>query len=764
MTILCQDNFDGDTVGALPAGWVATNGAWSVGTANPVSAPNSLTSTTQATGNLVLFTGQGSSAPLGLQYDQIITTALAPGANQTIMGAALRMDSLGKNGYEVYVLPANPTVNSIFVRIVKVVSGTVTTLGTASSGPTVNLGDTLHLRATANGTTISVYAWTNANAQPGAPTFTLTDSTFSAAGYAGFYYTSGVIGVDNVVIDNVAASTISAATALTLSGPSSGFTGASATFTVSTNGTLSAGVTVTPNDGGAGGTFSPTTVTLGPTGIPVSFVYTPSINGTISLSLTNNSSLTNPSSLTYTVAPPPAATALTMTGPTTSASAATSAPFTVTANGQITGTLTVTPNDGGAGGTFSPATLSMSGYQPSATFVYIAAAAGTPSVGVTNNQSLTNPAAIAVTVANGISSRAAAVFQSPYNWDSLNVGDYGVAVPCVQTPSCGAYLKVNFSGSTTFSVYLDTSIYGAVPSGSLTITARLDKGSLEVVLPVQQSTALHTFFTGLATGSHTVEVYLSGSTQNIGTRWGANSTTSPTSVIRVMAFVLDTGGVLAAPTLRPKRALFFGDSITEGVNASGTTTQPADHGKSYPWFIAPALNAERGTVGFASSGWTHVGVGGVPVFPTFWNLYSTGRSRNLTPAPDYVFVMQSQNDAGSSAVTALAVTWLSQARAAFPSAWIFILPPPSATGATQLQAAVSQYRTATPADQKVVYLNIFQYFDNGGFGILGSATAQSVDHVHPLERENGRISDAIFSLIAPYSNKTRYFGVGGTWY
>ena len=92
------------------------------------------------------------------------------------------------------------------------------------------------------------------------------------------------------------------ATALTLAGPSGGVTGvASTNFTVAANGTLATSVIVTPGDGGAGGTFTPTTRTLTSGSTSATFTYTPGSTGAKTISVANDGGLTNPGSLTYTV-------------------------------------------------------------------------------------------------------------------------------------------------------------------------------------------------------------------------------------------------------------------------------------------------------------------------------------------------------------------------------------------------------------------------------------------------------------------------------
>ena len=102
---------------------------------------------------------------------------------------------------------------------------------------------------------------------------------------------------------SVVISNISGASAVTASGPSYGAVGvASTNYTIGANDTPITGtVTVTPSDGGDGGTFTPTTVNIS-TGTPTAtLTYTPASVGTKTISFTNNGGLANPSNLSYVV-------------------------------------------------------------------------------------------------------------------------------------------------------------------------------------------------------------------------------------------------------------------------------------------------------------------------------------------------------------------------------------------------------------------------------------------------------------------------------
>jgi hypothetical protein len=96
----------------------------------------------------------------------------------------------------------------------------------------------------------------------------------------------------------------------------------------------------------------------------------------------------------------PNANAITMTGPTTGTAGVASSNFTVALSpvgSNLSGTNTITPSDGGAGGTFTPTSVGLTQGSPSATFTYTAASAGAKTISVTNSSGLTNPSPITYT-------------------------------------------------------------------------------------------------------------------------------------------------------------------------------------------------------------------------------------------------------------------------------------------------------------------------------------------------------------------------------
>jgi hypothetical protein len=196
-------------------------------------------------------------------------------------------------------------------------------------------------------------------------TFTCS-SLISAAPSATFTYTAP--GNATVTISTTNGASLSdppgiAYTSLTgvpnyiLSGPSSGQTGEpSGTFTCRLA-PLAGSVTITPHDGGGGGTFTPATLSLTNVTPQGTFTYKAAVNGTYAITTTNSGALTNPPGIAYTASAIPPDYIL--SGPSSGKTGVASSPFTITVLSTYGGTALWTPSDGFAGGTFTPPSISL---------------------------------------------------------------------------------------------------------------------------------------------------------------------------------------------------------------------------------------------------------------------------------------------------------------------------------------------------------------------------------------------------------------------
>ena len=224
-------------------------------------------------------------------------------------------------------------------------------------------------------------------------------------------------------------------------------------------------VTVTPNDGGEGGTFTPSSVTLSNASPTATFTYTPANPGSITIATTNNGGLNNPAPTTFTSQSP--VSTYTLSGPA-SGTVATATTFTLTLGpGWLTNPVVITPAASNGDGTFSPTSITLNNSNRSATFTYTPTLYDQRNIVVTNNGNLTNsaPFAFLSEVQLGSSGTAPSGDVSPdlggYNffadgawWEALgsSASDYGIA------PNSAALMS-GF-GSDTLQIFLTTTANG----------------------------------------------------------------------------------------------------------------------------------------------------------------------------------------------------------------------------------------------------------------------------------------------------------------
>lgn len=191
------------------------------------------------------------------------------------------------------------------------------------------------------------------------------------------------------ITNNVA----SVATSYTISGATTGSVGVASsniTATISpVGGTTTGSVTITPSDGGGGGTFTPTALTVSTGTQSASFTYTAGSSGAKTISFTNNGGLTNPSNLTFTASAgatvPDAPTIGTATAGDTTASVTFTAPV---SNGgsAITG-YTVTSSPGGLTGTGASSPITVTGLTNGTAYTFTVTATNAIGTGAASSAS-----------------------------------------------------------------------------------------------------------------------------------------------------------------------------------------------------------------------------------------------------------------------------------------------------------------------------------------------------------------------------------------
>lgn len=634
MTILHSTNFDADTGGAIAPGWVAKIGAWAVGTNSPVSGAKSFGATSDADGNVALYTGATATA------DMQIDTAcklVDSGGKLPVISHILRSDAANANHYAALFSSVGPTGFSIifFKKSGGSYSGLNGSFGTAIS-MTLAAGDTLRIRTKIVGSTISVYV--GRNAEPGAtPVATVSDSGVTAPGYPGLYYSKDgattPMTIDDFALDNLAAAAPSDTTAPTFASAQV----ANAQPSV---------IAVTFNEALAG-SVPPTSAFAVSGGRTVTGV---SVAGSV-------------------------------------ASVTVSAPY---AQGDAVGIAYTKP-----------------GANPR-----LQDAAGNP-VESFGSQPVTNN--VAATSNNALANGTGNVRFSPYNWD--------IQASTAKTINAGAYFKAIFGGTSCTLNFDMTGIASPLPQ----ISYRVDRFGPWISVPIAASVAItipaDTVDYANKPG-HLLEVLVKSMTETQA-RWSTQST-----AVKLTGVILDTGKILSAPPALPLKAIFYGDSITEGVrtvNMTGASdTDRNDAGQGWSLEVGRLLGAEVGNVGFGATGFNNGGSGGVPALPNSYNLLYAGVARSFASSPDFIVLMQGTNDGGD--VTANATAVLNGLLSATAAKIILLRPfdgiaPGNGTAhATQLQAA----RAACSAPARVTYVDTSGWF----------TTSNASDSLHPYGVEN----------------------------
>jgi len=283
---------------------------------------------------------------------------------------------------------------------------------------------------------------------------------------------------------------------------------------------------------------------------------------------------------------------------------------------------------------------------------------------------------------------------SPYNWK--------VTPTSAKSINPGSYFNTLFTGT---SCTLNFDLTGEMAS-PFTMAYRIDLCGPWRYITVSTS-AVSLDMTGsdaaFATDGHYLEVvFRANNNQGITQRWNPQ-----TAAMVLTGIALDSGAVLKLPpNAKSRRILFYGDSITEGME-----THLPIHDATGAWtFIAgSALGAEFGIVGFASQGWASAynPPAYTPFFPSTWNYIYEGVARDFSNAPDLIVINHGTND--SSNITSVATTTLNAMLAATPGTTkIVVMQPLNGTHASELQAAV-----AAVGNARCTYLSTAGWYTSG---------------------------------------------------
>jgi len=334
-------------------------------------------------------------------------------------------------------------------------------------------------------------------------------------------------------------------------------------------------------------------------------------------------------------------------------------------------------------------------------------------------------------------------FFSPYNWTTPGAIHIASLSPSeIVTNQPGAYFTLSFTNSKQVALNIDTlNLPASGNTTSMVVQWRIDNTLYPPHTLLLSDTQL-VLAPDLTFGTHTLQFWVVSSDYHQN-RWTqaatlANGFAGPVQSLRISGLALGNGGsIVPATGLRPKRILFFGDSITEGAGIA-----PGDDaGQTYATVCAQVFNAEYGVVAHPGEGWAVniAPTSGVPDFGTAFNQYYDQAPRfpltSGTPVPDYVVINMGTNDSIAGAdpalVTKNVVACLQQIRGSLPGSQIFLVVPFGGFQAQTLQSACSQYLQTNPTDTKIHFINLGATARAGLMGQVDGGSAQSFDGIHP---------------------------------
>jgi lysophospholipase L1-like esterase len=345
---------------------------------------------------------------------------------------------------------------------------------------------------------------------------------------------------------------------------------------------------------------------------------------------------------------------------------------------------------------------------------------------------------------------AANWFFSPGNWIK-NGTTYA------QTNTPGAYMRANFTG-TGLSLGVDVtplSSIGAAAAQYPIVGWQIDGGAWASAQLTNGQTSL-SMVSGLPDGGHTACIAFKG-TGSTTDRWN-----TPSAVLRVTSLSA-TFGVLASPTLASSRWLFFGDSITEGINVTGTSYAASVQNATRAWGVQLAASeiAEVGIIGFVSQGWAQLGDGNIPVFHDAagnqtWDKHWAGQARSFTGI-DTIVVNVGANDtlggvpSSDSDVQTRTQDFLTVFTTANPAIAVYLVLPFGGFKATPITAAYTAFKAANPSNTTVrlIDLNLaagdptlFEALD--GDGVFAT---YSLDGIHPNQAGHDRLAALLYAAL-----------------
>jgi hypothetical protein len=327
---------------------------------------------------------------------------------------------------------------------------------------------------------------------------------------------------------------------------------------------------------------------------------------------------------------------------------------------------------------------------------------------------------------------------SPYTWHCYGKGE----TARVEATMPGAYVKLVFRGSTAIRVRIDGTANDGCPAAAMPVVDySIDHGEFKSVQLTKTGEVYSLPLADSLDGGaeHRLDLFFRAACL------GPNRWQASTVHLRLAGFELDAGGSLLDCPIRPKRAIGFGDSITEGVANEGPGPYYSNlmsNNARTTWLplVCTALDCEYGQLGTGGQGM--VKPIEIPPLPKTWDRYDekTSRLTNglLTPEPDYVFCAMGTNDhrveRGEFKMLPIGdeyTRWLAAVRKACPNAKIFCIVPPLGWHDKEIAEAVAARNK--DGDDKVFLIDTAP--SKSLFSVKG-ATQLAADGVHPSVHGN----------------------------
>ena len=294
----------------------------------------------------------------------------------------------------------------------------------------------------------------------------------------------------------------------------------------------------------------------------------------------------------------------------------------------------------------------------------------------------------------------------------------------------GAYLRATVTGTKCISLLIDGRVNRGCPPHSLPVVEySIDEGAFQSqqLQPNQSVYAIALASELDSQKPHRIEIYFRAADLSAGC-WHTDS-----AHLRLSGLQMDARARVFPPPRRPRLAISFGDSITEGVGVNGLFTswqQLEVNNARTTWLsiVAATLDCEYGQLGSGGQG---IAVAHeLPPLGETWDRYDAKTSRltdgRLVPEPDFVFCAMGTNDFNRD-VTESYLSFLGAMRKACPNARFFCIVPPLGFHEGEITAVVAKCNQA--GDAKVHLIDIARL--RTSFRVGQGATQLAADGVHP---------------------------------